>query len=500
MESIFTVIKTTLTGGLNWGLFRDFVEFMTYSLGNKSINIPSIQIFDKILQAIVNTCIGSGVGSGEMLGRSLDASAFFYSKGLFYCLMSIDFVVAILLGLIAFEGGPNFITLFMNKIFKYGFWMFIFLNWRKLTKMIGDSFLQIGVYDQDITFDYMMHPSKQITTGFDYAIEYFAFTIVGDDNWETDRIVLNMVLSTLIGFFIFIAFFLIALNLFLTVAEFYICSALTLVFIPFALFEKTERFASQTFNLVISFGVRLMVLGALIRMGSEFFGVNSAIREFFMFKDAPHILVSMLCMALVLTYAYLCCEAPQIASSIVSGALNLNSNNAILHGYGAMSTVSSVGGAIAKTGGVIVGAAQRANDAAASGANIFGTAKAFNDGLTSGIAKGTIGGLEEGQAVYRAASGRSSGLESIGQNGNPDNKSNVTRDSQGNVINPGSNGPVGFARNVANNTAETFGRIFKGGGSGGGNSGGYQGPPKAPESFTSGTTRGGTGNFNKPNI
>lgn len=499
MDSIFTVIKESLTGGLNWGLFHDAVEFLTYTLGDENVKIPSIQIFDKILQAIVDTCIGSGAGAGEMLGRSLDASAFFYSKGLFYCLMSIDFVVAILLGLIAFEGGPNFISLFMNKIFKYGFWMFIFLNWRKLTKIIGDSFLQIGVYDQDVTFQYMMHPSKQITAGFDYAIEYFAFTIVGDDNWKTDRIVLNMVLSTLIGFFIFIAFFLIALNLFLTVAEFYICSALTLVFIPFALFEKTERFASQTFNLVINFGVRLMVLGALIRMGSDFFGTNSAIRQFFMFKDAPHILVSMLCMALVLAYAYLCCEAPQMASSIVSGALNLNSNNAILHGYGAMATVSSIGGAIAKTGGAIAGAAQRANDAAASGANIFGTAKAFNDGLTSGIAKGTIGGLEEGQAVYRAASGRSSGLESVDKNGNPDNKSNVTRDSQGNVINPSSNGPIGFARNVANNTAEQFGRIFKGGSSGGGNSG-YQGPPKGANSFVSGATRGGTGNFNKPNI
>ena len=494
MESVFSVIKTTLTGGLNWGLFHDAVEFLTYSLGDKNVDIPSIQIFDKILQAIVNTCVGTGVGSGEMLGRSLDASAFFYSKGLFYCLMSIDFVVAILLGLIAFEGGPNFISLFMNKIFKYGFWMFIFLNWRKLIKMIGDSFLQIGVYDQDITFEYMMHPSKQITTGFDYAFQYFAFTIVGDDNWKTDRIVLNMVLSTLIGFFIFVAFFLIALNLFLTVAEFYICSALTLVFIPFALFEKTERFASQTFNLVINFGVRLMVLGALIRMGSDFFGVNSAIREFFVFKDAPHILVSMLCMALVLAYAYLCCEAPQIASSIVSGALNLNSNNAILHGYGAMATVSSVGGAIAKTGGAIAGAAQRANDAAASGATIFGTARAFNDGITSGIAKGTIGGLEEGQAVYRAASGRSSGLESVDKNGNADNKSNVTRDSQGNVVNPAANGPVGFMRNVANNTADQFGRIFTGGGSNG-SGGSYQGPPKGTESFAS---KGGTGNFNKP--
>lgn len=506
--SIFGKAVETFNGVLNWGLFRDAIEMVSYTLGNKSVEIPSIQIFDQILQAIVNTCIGSGVGSGEMLGRSLDASAFFYSKGLFYCLMSIDFVVAILLGLIAFEGGPNFISLFMNKIFKYGFWMFVFLNWRKLTKMIGESFLQIGVYDRDVDgFAFMMHPSEQITTGFNYAFEYIKFVIVGgsskdilDGNWATDRVALNIVLSLIIGFFIFTAFFLIALNLFLTVAEFYICSALMLVFIPFALFEKTERFASQTFNLVINFGVRLMVLGALIRMGSEFFGVGSKIQEYFLFKDAPHILVSMLCMALVLAYAYLCCEAPQMASSIVSGALNLNSNNAVLHGYGAMATLSSAGGAVAKTGGAIAGAAQRANDAAAGGAGIFGTARAFSQGLTSGIAKGTIGGLEEGQAVYRAASGRSSGLETVDKNGNPDNKSNVTRDSQGNVINPSSNGPMGFARNVANNTAEQVGRIFKGGGSGGGNSGGYQGPPKGSKSFTSGATRGGTGNFNKPNI
>lgn len=500
--SLFGKAVETFNGALNWGLFRDAIEIFTYQMGSETARIPSVQIFDQILQAIVNTCIGSGVGAGEMLGRSLDASAFFYSKGLFYCLMSIDFVVAILLGLIAFEGGPNFISLFMNKIFKYGFWMFIFLNWRKLTKMIGESFLQIGVYDRDVDgFEFLMHPSQQVTTGFNYAIEYFKFVIVGHDgeNWKTDRLALNLVLAVIIGFFIFIAFFLVALNLFLTVAEFYICSALMLVFIPFALFEKTERFASQTFNLVINFGVRLMVLGALVRMGSEFFGVGSKIQEYFIYKDVPHIFSSMLCLSLVLAYAYLCCEAPQMASSIVSGALNLNSNNAIMHGYGAMATISSAGGAVAKTGGAIAGAAQRANDAAASGAGIFGTARAFSQGLTSGIAKGTIGGLEEGQAVYRAASGRSSGLETVDKNGNPDNKSNVTRDSQGNVINPSSNGPMGFARNVANNTAEQVGRIFKGGGSGG-NSGGYQGPPKGSKSFTSGATRGGTGNFNKPNI
>lgn len=502
--SLFSKAVETFEHALNWGLFSDAIEIVSYSIGKETVKIPSIQIFDQILQAIVNTCIGSGTGAGEMLGRSLDASAFFYSKGLFYCLMSIDFVVAVLLGLIAFEGGPNFISLFMNKIFKYGFWMFIFLNWRKLTKMIGESFLQIGVYDRDVDgFEFLMHPSQQITTGFNYAFDYIKFVLIGGegdiigDNWKTDRVALNIVLALLIGFFIFIAFFLIALNLFLTVAEFYICSALMLVFIPFALFEKTERFASQTFNLVINFGVRLMVLGALVRMGSEFFGVGSKIQEYFMFKDAPHILVSMLCMALVLAYAYLCCEAPQIASSIVSGALNLNSNNAIMHGYGAMATVSSAGGAIAKTGGAIAGAAQRASDAAANGAGVFGTARAFSQGITAGIAKGTIGGLEEGQAVFKAASGRSSSLEKVDGNGNPLNeKQNITRDSNGNVINPSSNGPVGFMRNVWNNTVGNSGEKSGGGGSNGDN--GYQGPPKNSMSTVSGASKGGTGNFNKP--
>lgn len=501
--SLFSKTVETFNAALNWGLFHDAIEIVSYSIGKDTVNIPSIQIFDQILQAIVNTCIGSGAGAGEMLGRSLDASAFFYSQGLFYCLMSIDFVVAILLGLIAFEGGPNFISLFMNKIFKYGFWMFVFLNWRKLTKMIGESFLQIGVYDRDVDgFEFLMHPSQQITTGFNYAFDYIKFVLIGGkgdiigDNWKTDRVALNIVLALIIGFFIFIAFFLIALNLFLTVAEFYICSALMLVFIPFALFEKTERFASQTFNLVINFGVRLMVLGALVRMGSEFFGVGSKIQEYFMFKDAPHILVSMLCMALVLAYAYLCCEAPQIASSIVSGALNLNSNNAIMHGYGAMATLSSAGGVVAKTGGAIAGAAQRANDAAASGAGIFGTARAFSQGITSGIAKGTIGGLEEGQAVFKAASGRTSGLERMGSDGKPEQQSSVTRDSKGNVVDTAANGPVGFMRNVWNNTVGNSGEKSGGGGSNGGN--GYQGPPKNSMSTVSGASKGGTGNFNKP--
>lgn len=475
---MFEKAGEVFVGGLNWGLFRDSVEMVIYTIGNKQYSIPSVGIFDQILQAIVNTCIGTGDMAGTALGRSMDASALFYSKGLFYYLGMMDFFIAILFGLIAFENGPNFISLFINKIFKYGFWMFVFLNWRDLITRIGVSFLQIGVYDRDIDFDFMMHPSDQITLGFDYAIEYVKF-IVLHDGLLSDRLALNICIALLAGLFVFISFFLIALNLFLTVAEFYICSAVMLVFIPFALYEKTERFASQTFNLVICFGVRLMILGALIRMGSDFFGSSSGIAEYFVYKDAPHLIQTIFVLGLVFTYAYLCCEAPQMASSVISGSLNLNSNNALMHAYGGAAFTNSVVGSATKVGGAIAGAAQRASDVKNGGGSIFAAARAFNQGLGSGFAQGTMGGLEEGKAVYRASSGRHTGLETVDKNGEPSPQVLVTRDADGNVISG--------SRNVGKGGSPS-------------NSNGDDKANPASTANSSGNANNNMGDFNRPNL
>lgn len=472
LDNAVTVVKD----GFVWGFVDRVWEVVKIDISEGiSISFPKTTIFDDILKAIVETCIGSGQMAGTSLGSSLDASALFYSKGLFYYLGMMDFFIAILLGLIAFENGPNFISLFMNKIFKYGFWMFIFLNWRELTTRIGNSFLQIGSFDRDVdTSNYfiLLEPSKYISRGLEYSFGFLEFVIKHDWNHQMKSdIVFDACLAWIASFFIFIAFFLIAVNMFVTVAEFYICSALMLVFIPFALFEKTERFASQVFNLVICFGVRLMILYALIRMGDSFFGIGSTVQKYFVFKDAPSLIVMVMSIALSSTFAYLCCEAPAMASSIISGALNLNSNNAIMHAYGGAAALSSTVGAAAKAGGAVIGAAQRGADAAKAASGPIGKPLAaisgFSEGLTSGIAKGTIGGLEEGQAVYNAASGRTSGHESSDDPGYK-----VTRDSDGNIIRKTKSGDNSGGVSSNHGMANKINDILTGKGSQGGSSSG----------------------------
>lgn len=434
------IIGTLVEGAsfaFNWGLMSSAFELVSFKLGTFSVEFPSTAIFDQILQGIVETCVGKGDMVGTGSGVSLDASALFYSKGLFYHLAVIDFVVCILLGLLAFENAPNFITVLVNKCFKYGFWTTVFLNWRKIITAIGDSFLQIGSFDRDVTFGALMHPSELVTKGIEYAFGFIEFVVLHNLDNLSGKILFNIAISAIGSALIFAAFFLIALNLFITVAEFYICSALMLVFIPFALFEKTERFASQTFNLVICFGVRVMMLWALLRMGDGFFGTNSLIQSYFTFKDTPSLIVMFLATALSVIYAYLCCEAPQLAASVIQGSLHLDSNNAIMHGYGAMHMGNAAISTAAKGGAAIVGATQRGIDsarAASQDGNLlsgaFAGIRGFNSGLNSGIAKATMGGLEEGQAVYRAASGRTSGHESSDQPGYQ-----ITRDNKGNIIN-----------------------------------------------------------------
>lgn len=77
-------------------------------------------------------------------------------------------------------------------------------------------------------------------------------------------------------------------------------------------------------------------------------------------------------------------------------------------------------------------------------------AKSFAAGLGSGALEATFGGMEEAKRVGGAASGRHTGLESVDENGNPtSSQARVTRDREGNVINPKGN-DVGSKNSGAN--------------------------------------------------
>lgn len=442
-----------------------------------------------------------------------------YAFSLFKVLLQLDFFIAILMGLIAFESGPNFLSLFINKMFKYGFWTWIAYKWRPITDAILQSFVQVGSFSANaIPKDIMFHPSYLITMGYNLSAGYFKWMVTFK---VTDLLIFTWVVRFIIALiasvFIFVSFGLIALNLFLTTVEYYLCASLMLIFLPFAVFDKTERFASQAFSLVISAGTRYMVFCVLVSVIYTYFSEDqsgySSVKALFLIKgDQPSVSMALFCCFLTGTMAYLCCEAPQMAASVVSGSLHLDSNNAILHAAGA-AAIGEKGLGMASNGAAMLGgAAQRGFDAykAASNAGVTdvkagkGTStmgaigaglKGFGKGLAGGLAEATVGGMEEAKRVGRAASGRSSGIEELDSNGQAKGgRGMVTRDATGNAISV--NGKSIDSKNDGSKSGEHSGSDKGNAGNSGNDNSKYNFPSISGDKSSGGNL--GIGNFNKP--
>lgn len=352
-------------------------------------------IFDQIVAQFQGICLGAANN-----GHGLMENTGVYAAGLFHYLILFDFIIAVILGLLAFESGPNFITLFANKIFKYGFWTWIMMNWQEYTARIINSFEKIGNFSGSSTY-ISNKPSLIADLGWTYAGSYLkqALGSIGE-KMEIDAAVI-FVITLLVALVIFLSFFVMAINLVVTKVEFLISSSLMLIFIPFALFDKTERFASQVFNLVISCGVRLMVLSALCSIAHEFYDPQSAsgagIKAIYTFKDTPGIVNAFMAMGLSAMFGYLCCEIPQVASGIISGSLQLNSNSAFLHAAGATAAIKEGISTAAKMAAPGVSGVAAATKAGVQALKNGSTGKGAALEAAAGFGKGVSGAI--GDAV-----------------------------------------------------------------------------------------------------
>lgn len=455
------------------------VKFFTWDQSKDPV--MDTGIFDQIVAQFQGICLGANDA-----GHGLMANTGIYAAGLFHYLILFDFIIAVILGLVAFESGPNFITLFINKIFKYGFWTWIMMNWQEFTARIINSFEKIGNFSGSSTY-ISNKPSLIADLGWTYAGSYLkeSFSSIVE-HMEIDSAII-VVITLLVALVIFLSFFVMAINLVVTKVEFFISSSLMLIFIPFALFDKTERFASQVFNLVISCGVRLMVLSALCSIAYEFYDPQSTsgagIKAIYTFKDRPGIVNAFMAMGLSAMFGYLCCEIPQVASGIISGSLQLNSNSAFLHAAGATAAIKEGGSAVAKF-------------AAPGVSGVAAAAKASVQGFKNGSANG--GGVQGG--IKGAALGAAAGFGK-GVSGAIDNAVTGRYETPFTMYNAGQ-AAAGFGPKKDDPKGKD-GISMKGdkgdkgdkGSSGDGNSN-YQHPASAAKSDEG--SKGGMGNFNKP--
>lgn len=370
-------------------------------------------ILDTMLATIAGYTTGS---SGTITG---------YATSLYGILILLDFILAVLLNI----GETDHIKQLVRKVLFYGFWIWIIREWGTLCDALLDSLMITGTAVGGVDASVLKAPSLLIDRGIEIGKPYL--TYASEMSWlEITASPLNWLMA-IIGYAgVVLAFAILALQIFITYVEFYIASALLLIFIPWGSFKYTSFVAEKAIGAVISYGTKLMMLGAVYGLSA---GIIDSMSISLNGEPEPgSVLASMLGpFALCL----LCWQAPGMAAGLMTGAPTLSAGTAAgtavagfagaaaggSAGAGIGSMAMSTGSSAARAGAGLAGAATAGSTAGGPGAGgaagamsgAAGFAASAFKSAASNATQGVRGAFASGQASV-AASGVSSSGSSAG--------------------------------------------------------------------------------------
>ncbi|MDO7837394.1 P-type conjugative transfer protein TrbL [Sphingobium sp. HBC34] len=307
---------------------------------------PDLNIIDSFLEAFISY-IDSGFGllSGDV--------AFLTTV-----LIGIDVTLAALWW--AMDNDQDVLGKLVKKVLYVGAFAFIIGNFSTLADIIFKSFSGLGITagGGGVSAADLMHPGAIAGTGFtashpllDQVTEMSGFP-------EFFGNFLSIAVLLTCWLLVVLAFFILAIQLFITILEFKLTALAGFVLVPFALWNKTSFLAERVLGNVVSSGIKVMVLAVIIGIGTNLFGELTAL-----VGSEPEIADALSLLMGALTLFGLGIFGPGIASGLVSGAPQL----------GAGAAVGTVAGAALATGGA---AMLGARGAMAAGRGGMGAIKA----------------------------------------------------------------------------------------------------------------------------
>lgn len=309
-----------------------------------------LNVIDRFLQAFIRY-IDSGFG---LLGGDVGF--------LTATLIGIDITLAGLFW--AMGGEQDVIGRFIKKILYVGAFAFILNRFSTLADIIFRSFAAAGLTAGGgaLSADDLLKPGRLAGTGFsaawpllDQVSKLMGFTTFFD-NFLTIAVLLFA------WGLVILAFFILAVQMFVTIIEFKLTTLAGFVLVPFALWNRTSFLAERVLGNVVSSGVKVMVLAVIVGIGSNFFAEFTTALQ----GREPDIGQALSLVLASLTLFGLGIFGPGISSGLVSGAPQLGAG-------AALGTVAGAAGVTALAGGAAIGAAS-AVGGAALGAVRAGTA------------------------------------------------------------------------------------------------------------------------------
>jgi type IV secretion system protein TrbL len=241
----------------------------------------------------------------------------------------------------------------VKKTLYIGFFAFLIGNFNGLAQIIYNSFAGIGLKaaGSSLSAAQLAQPGRVAQVGLTASQPLLdaAGQLVGPVAFFSNFVVI--VVLVLAWLIVVAAFFIMAVQLFVTLIEFKLTTLAGFILMPFGLFNKTAFLAEKVLGNVVASGVKVLVLAVVVGIGTTLFS------QFTQGSGSnPPTFEGSLSLALAaLSLLGLSIYAPGIATGLVSGAPQLGAGAAV-------GTLQAATGIAATTAGAMrpaVAAAER---------------------------------------------------------------------------------------------------------------------------------------------
>jgi type IV secretion system protein TrbL len=262
----------------------------------------------------------------------------------------------------AMGGHEDVIAKLIKKVLYVGAFAYILSNFHTLAGILLRSFAGLGLTASgaSIPVGDLLRPGRLASVGVDAGrpILETLSTLTGfpDVFLNLDQIIV-LIVAWLI---VLLSFFVLAVQLFVTLIEFKLTTLAGFVLVPFALWNKTAFLAERVLGNVISSGIKVLVLAVIVGIGTGIFGQFTTPPG-----GDPTIDQALAIMLASLALLGLGIFGPGIATGLVSGGPQLGAG-------AAAGTLLAGGGALMVAGGAAAGAARLIGPGGASVARAAG--------------------------------------------------------------------------------------------------------------------------------
>ncbi len=309
-------------------------------------------------------------------------------------LIVIDVTLAALFW--AWGADDDIIARLVKKTLFVGVFAYLIGNWNSLARIVFESFAGLGLQASGtgLSAADLMRPGRVAQTGLDAGRPLLESISDLMGYWSFFENFIQIACLMFAWALVLLAFFILAVQLFVTLIEFKLTTLAGFVLIPFGLFGKTAFIAERVLGNVVSSGIKVMVLAVIIGIGSTLFSQFTAGFG----GQTPTIDDAMAIVLAALSLLGLGIFGPGIASGLVSGGPQLGAGSAVGTGL-------AVGGAALAAGGA-AGLAIKSGAAAMSGG-----AAAVRGGATA--AGAATAAYSVGSLGQTGAAGVASGLGGV---------------------------------------------------------------------------------------